>query len=67
MQPYSLGITAIYLLTGKQPQEIEIYFRTGKFVLRQHALTDKLLVEQASLPALAYSIKAEKNILYNRI
>jgi serine/threonine protein kinase, bacterial len=35
---YSLGITTIYLLTGKQPQELETDSRTGEIVWRQHAL-----------------------------
>ncbi|AFY32319.1 serine/threonine protein kinase [Calothrix sp. PCC 7507] len=35
---YSLGITAIYLLTGRQPQEIATDPRTGEIVWRQHAL-----------------------------
>ena len=35
---YSLGITAIYLLTGKQPQELETDSRTGEIIWRQHAL-----------------------------
>ena len=29
---YSLGITAIYLLTGKQPQELEVDSRTGDII-----------------------------------
>ncbi|MCG6133512.1 MAG: protein kinase [Nostoc sp. LLA-1] len=36
---YSLGLTAIYLLTGKQPQELEADARTGEVVWHQHALS----------------------------
>ncbi|MCG6136679.1 MAG: YARHG domain-containing protein [Nostoc sp. LLA-1] len=34
---YSLGLTAIYLLTGKQPQELELDSQTGEIVWRQYA------------------------------
>ncbi|NDJ21254.1 YARHG domain-containing protein [Nostoc sp. B(2019)] len=34
---YSLGITAIYLLTGRQPQQLEIDSQTGEIVWRQYA------------------------------
>lgn len=33
---YSLGLTAIYLLTGKLPQELEINRQTGEFIWRQN-------------------------------
>ncbi|MEA5572958.1 protein kinase domain-containing protein [Calothrix sp. UHCC 0171] len=33
---YSLGITAIYLLTGKQPQELETNPQTGEIVWQEH-------------------------------
>jgi serine/threonine-protein kinase len=36
---YSLGITAIYLLTGKQPQELETDPRTGEIIWHKHALS----------------------------
>ncbi|WP_341524967.1 protein kinase [Nostoc sp. UHCC 0302] len=36
---YSLGITAIYLLTGKQPQDLEIDSRTGEIIWHRHALS----------------------------
>ncbi len=36
---YSLGITAIYLLTGKQPQELETDSRTGEIIWHRHALS----------------------------
>ncbi len=34
---YSIGMTAIYALTGKMPQELEINPRTGELLWRQHA------------------------------
>ncbi len=34
---YSLGMTAIYLLTGRQPQNLETDSRTGEIVWRQYA------------------------------
>ncbi|MGC1394363.1 MAG: protein kinase [Coleofasciculaceae cyanobacterium] len=34
---YSLGLTAIFLLTGKIPQELETDARTGEFMWRRHA------------------------------
>ncbi|BAZ05678.1 protein kinase domain-containing protein [Calothrix sp. NIES-3974] len=34
---YSLGMTAIYLLTGKQPQEMETDPRTGEIIWKQYA------------------------------
>ncbi|MBD2438653.1 serine/threonine-protein kinase [Nostoc sp. FACHB-110] len=36
---YSLGMTAIYLLSGKQPQELETDPRTGEIVWRNYALS----------------------------
>ncbi|BCL39565.1 hypothetical protein NSMS1_60120 [Nostoc sp. MS1] len=34
---YSLGLTAIYLLTGRQPQQLEIDSQTGEIMWRQYA------------------------------
>jgi serine/threonine-protein kinase len=34
---YSLGLTAIYLLTGRQPQQLEIDSQTGEIIWRQYA------------------------------
>lgn len=34
---YSLGLTAVFLLTGKIPQELETDARTGEFMWRRHA------------------------------
>ncbi len=36
---YSLGLTAIYLLTGKMPEQIKADHRTGEIVWRQYALS----------------------------
>ncbi|WP_392530772.1 protein kinase [Nostoc sp. C117] len=36
---YSLGITAIFLLTGKQPQELETDSRSGEIIWHRHALS----------------------------
>ncbi|MBD2503715.1 protein kinase domain-containing protein [Anabaena azotica] len=33
---YSLGLTAIYLLTGKQPQQLEIDPQTGEMIWREY-------------------------------
>jgi serine/threonine protein kinase len=35
---YSLGLTAIYLLTGKLPQQLETNLHTGEIMWRQYAL-----------------------------
>ncbi|WP_407889983.1 protein kinase domain-containing protein [Scytonema sp. NUACC26] len=34
---YSLGVTAVYLLTGKRPYELETHPQTGDILWRQHA------------------------------
>jgi serine/threonine-protein kinase len=34
---YSLGLTAVFLLTGKMPQELETDARTGEFTWHHHA------------------------------
>lgn len=34
---YSLGLTAIYLLTGKQPQQLELDSQTGEIMWREYA------------------------------
>ncbi|NJM72698.1 MAG: YARHG domain-containing protein [Scytonema sp. RU_4_4] len=52
---YSLGITIIYLLTGKQPQELQINSHTGEIVWRSHALNIS--------PTMAFVI--EKAIAYH--
>ncbi|NES83695.1 MAG: serine/threonine protein kinase, partial [Moorea sp. SIO2B7] len=35
---YALGLTAIYLLTGKVPQDLETEYQTGEIIWRRHAL-----------------------------
>ncbi|WP_026734438.1 protein kinase domain-containing protein [Fischerella sp. PCC 9605] len=35
---YSLGVTAIYLLTGRQPQELETDSRTGEIIWHNYAV-----------------------------
>ena len=35
---YSLGLTAIYLLAGKVPQQLETDYASGEIIWRQHAL-----------------------------
>ncbi|VEP18477.1 Serine/threonine-protein kinase C [Hyella patelloides LEGE 07179] len=43
---YSLGLTAIFLLTGKTPQELEIDSQTGEIIWQQYAQdVDPQLVE----------------------
>jgi serine/threonine protein kinase, bacterial len=43
---YSLGLTAIFLLTGKSPQELEINPQTGEIIWQKHAQKiDRHLVE----------------------
>lgn len=49
---YSLGITAIYLLTGKQPQELETDPSTGEIVWHKYALS----VSQTMLAVIDRSI-----------
>lgn len=48
---YSLGITAIYLLTGKQPQQLETDSRTGEIIWHLFALnlspTLKAIIDKA--------------------
>ncbi|OKH52296.1 hypothetical protein NIES2101_14945 [Calothrix sp. HK-06] len=48
---YSLGITAIYLLTGKYPEELETDSRTGEIIWHHHAFnvspTLKFVVDKA--------------------
>ncbi|MEH2004986.1 protein kinase domain-containing protein [Nostoc sp.] len=34
---YSLGLTAIYLLTGKHPQELQTHLQTGEIIWQQYA------------------------------
>ncbi|MCF4965991.1 serine/threonine-protein kinase [Nostoc sp. CMAA1605] len=51
---YSLGMTAIYLLTGKQPHELETDSRTGEIIWRTHALNVSPTFADALDRAIAY-------------
>ena len=51
---YSLGITAIYLLTGKQPQELETDSRTGEIVWRSLVLNVSPTLAMVIDRAIAY-------------
>jgi serine/threonine protein kinase, bacterial len=51
---YSLGMTAIYLLTGRQPQELESDPRTGEIVWRQYALNVSPSLAMVIDQAIAY-------------
>lgn len=51
---YSLGITAIYLLTGRQPQQLEIDSQTGEVVWRQYASHISPIIAGVIDKAIAY-------------
>ncbi|WP_193193834.1 protein kinase domain-containing protein [Nostoc sp. MG11] len=51
---YSLGITAIYLLTGRQPQQLEIDSQTGEIVWRQYASHINPIIAGVIDKAIAY-------------
>ncbi|MFH7025916.1 MAG: protein kinase [Heteroscytonema crispum UTEX LB 1556] len=51
---YSLGMTAIYLLTGKQPHELETDPRTGEIVWRNYALSVSPTLAAVIDKAIAY-------------
>ncbi|QSJ19564.1 YARHG domain-containing protein [Nostoc sp. UHCC 0702] len=51
---YSLGITAIYLLTGKQPQELDIDSQTGEIVWRPYASHVSPMMAEIIDKAIAY-------------
>lgn len=51
---HSLGITAIYLLTGKQPQELETDPRTGEIVWHKYARSVSQTMVQVIDRAIAY-------------
>jgi serine/threonine-protein kinase len=51
---YSLGMTAIYLLTGKQPQELETDTRSGEIVWHQYALNVSPTLASILDKAIAY-------------
>ncbi|UKO97793.1 protein kinase domain-containing protein [Nostoc sp. UHCC 0870] len=51
---YSLGMTAIYLLTGKQPHELETDPRNGEIIWRTHALSVSPTLADVIDRAIAY-------------
>ncbi len=51
---YSLGLTAIYLLTGKQPQQLESDSQTGEIVWRQYAIQVSPTLAEVLDRAIAY-------------
>jgi serine/threonine-protein kinase len=51
---YSLGITVIYLLTGRQPQELGTDSRTGEIIWHQHALNVSPTLAMVIDRAIAY-------------
>ncbi|MBH8572239.1 PDZ domain-containing protein [Nostocaceae cyanobacterium CENA369] len=51
---YSLGMTVIYLLTGRQPHELETDPRTGEIVWHQHALNVSPTLAMVIDRAIAY-------------
>ncbi|MBE9051989.1 serine/threonine protein kinase [Nostocales cyanobacterium LEGE 11386] len=51
---YSLGLTAIYLLTGKQPQELETDSRTGEIIWHRYALSVSPTLAEVIDRAIAY-------------
>jgi serine/threonine protein kinase, bacterial len=51
---YSLGITAIYLLTGKQPQQLETDSRTGEIIWHLFALNLSPTLKATIDKAIAY-------------
>ena len=51
---YSLGLTAIYLLTGKQPQQLEIDSQTGEIIWREYGSHISPLLASVLDRAIAY-------------
>ncbi|KYC42843.1 hypothetical protein WA1_12015 [Scytonema hofmannii PCC 7110] len=51
---YSLGLTAIYLLTGKSPQELETHPSTGEIVWHSHAMNVSATIAAVLNRAIAY-------------
>ncbi|MBD6615766.1 YARHG domain-containing protein [Komarekiella sp. 'clone 1'] len=51
---YSLGMTVIYLLTGRQPQQLEIDSQTGEIVWRQYASHVSPIIAGVIDKAIAY-------------
>ncbi|MEA5621142.1 YARHG domain-containing protein [Cronbergia sp. UHCC 0137] len=51
---YSLGLTAIYLLTGKQPQELETDHQTGEVIWREYGSDVNPIIADVIDKAIAY-------------
>ncbi|KAF3884012.1 MULTISPECIES: protein kinase domain-containing protein [Nostocales] len=51
---YSLGLTAIYLLTGKSPQELETHPSTGELVWQSHVINVSATTAALLNRAIAY-------------
>ncbi|GAA6619877.1 protein kinase domain-containing protein [Scytonema sp. NUACC26] len=51
---YSLGLTAIYLLTGKSPQELQTHPTTGEIVWHTHATNISVTMAAVLNRAIAY-------------
>ncbi|MGD1701675.1 protein kinase domain-containing protein [Dapis sp. BLCC M229] len=64
---YSLGITGIYLLTGKVPQDLEMDLQTGKIIWQQHTnnLTPKLagILDKAVQPNISDRFATAREML----
>ncbi len=51
---YSLGLTAIYLLTGRPPQDLETHPTTGEIVWHSHAINVSATMAEVLNRAIAY-------------
>jgi serine/threonine-protein kinase len=51
---YSLGMTAIYLLTGKQPQQLETDSQSGEIIWRHYASNLKPILAEVIDKSIAY-------------
>ncbi|MDJ0554569.1 MAG: IMS domain-containing protein [Microcoleaceae cyanobacterium MO_207.B10] len=64
---YSLGLTAIYLLTGKAPQDLEMDLQTGKIIWQQYTknLTPKLaaILDKAIQPNISDRFATSQEML----
>ena len=65
---YSLGLTAIYLLTGKYPQELETHPHTGQVIWQQFAVGISpqlvMLLTQAIEPRMSDRFTTANKMLY---
>ncbi|WP_373529345.1 protein kinase [Nostoc sp.] len=66
---YSLGLTAIYLLTGKHPQELLTDLQTGEILWQQHALNVspefRMVLNQAIKPHVGDRYSTASKMLYD--